>query len=164
MKKTIILNLLLCCLTSFLVSCDDNEIKPGGTSVEKMAGDWWVMLRDESGNDQLKVRAKLYTYNTASNVSTEMFVDDKKGFSTLKGKVQVDYKSKTFFTNDFVQNLYNQDNPFKIYEGKILANAGKSKSGKPVDSIYIKLEFKNEPGVKYIIAGTRKTGFPADDY
>lgn len=39
MKKYLIL--LLTALSVSFTSCD-NETEPGGTAVEKMAGDWWV--------------------------------------------------------------------------------------------------------------------------
>ena len=39
MKKYMIL--LLASLAFTFVACD-NDTEPGGTAVEKMAGDWWV--------------------------------------------------------------------------------------------------------------------------
>ena len=43
MKKYMIL--LLVSLAFTFVACD-NDTEPGGTAVEKMAGDWWVTVKD----------------------------------------------------------------------------------------------------------------------
>lgn len=42
MKKYMIL--LLASLAFTFVACD-NDTEPGGTAVEKMAGDWWVTVK-----------------------------------------------------------------------------------------------------------------------
>jgi hypothetical protein len=48
--------------------------------------------------------------------------------------------------------------------GKVLAGAGKTRSGNPVDSIYIEAEFSDDPGTKYVISGHQRTGFFEDEY
>lgn len=168
MKKYAIISLFALCFSFLLISCDDHDIDPGGTTVEKMAGDWLVELRDANGENLFggTARAKFYTYNTAANVATEMFIDNNNTLP-LKGKVQVDYKNRIFFTNDFVDNYYAASDkkkyPFKIYEGKVLEGAGRTLSGMPADSIYLKFECKDKPGSEYVITGIRRTGFLADD-
>jgi hypothetical protein len=51
-----------------------------------------------------------------------------------------------------------------VLEGKIIADAGHSKTGVVTDSIYIKAVFSDDPGTEYEMAGHRRTGFVEDDY
>ena len=52
----------------------------------------------------------------------------------------------------------------KFYEGKVITGGGMSKSGVVVDSIYLKVEFSDDPGVIYEIKGHQRTGFFEDEY
>ncbi len=45
-----------------------------------------------------------------------------------------------------------------------MAGAGKTKSGNPVDSIYMEAVFSDDPGNKYVISGHQRTGFFEDEY
>ena len=63
-----------------------------------------------------------------------------------------------------IPNMANTGKTIKVLEGKVLPNAGKSKSGGTVDSIYMKLEFSEEAGTIYEVAGHQRTGFFEDEY
>lgn len=169
MKYIKILFLLFLSLPFVFVSCDD-ETKVGGTAVEEMAGDWWVTI-DAIVNDQAivdpygKGHVQMFTYNTAANKDTEMWIDDEKNFWDYKLKVDVNYDTRTFSTKDFVENTsYNCK--VKITDGKILKGAALSPSGMPADSIVYMIQFDDDttPGAIYKISGFRRTGFPADDF
>lgn len=159
MKKYIILLLSLATIFAFTNCADD--VEPGGTATQAMAGDWYVVLADKDGDVIDSDPFLITTYNTAANVPTEMFFDDG-GF--LKGKVNVNIGGLTFNTSDFVYNYYHKDITFKIYEGKILPKAGHAKSGRVSDSIFVKFEAIDEPGNIYIYSGHRRTGFIEDEY
>ena len=101
MKKYMIL--LLVSLAFTFVACD-NDTEPGGTAVEKMAGDWWVTVNafidgkeveDPFGAGHLQMS----TYNTASNSQTEMNLDHLGNFRENKLKVNVKYATTTFTKN-----------------------------------------------------------------
>ena len=101
MKKYLILFLTV--LAFSFTSCDE-DTEPGGTAVEKMAGDWWVTYQqsvdeynylfngtgampDEANIENWNwdyvyddAHSQIYTYNTAANVATEMFITDKKHY------------------------------------------------------------------------------------
>ena len=117
MKKYLIL--LLTALSVSFTSCD-NETEPGGTAVEKMAGDWWVtatiMQNGNEAGDSGAGHFRMYTYNTAANVPNEMWLEDGGNFRNYKVKVNVDYNARTFTTNDFVEGV-------RITEGKIMEGA-----------------------------------------
>lgn len=59
----------------------------------------------------------MYTYNTAANVPTEMWLEDGANFWDYKVKVNVDYNNRTFTTNDFIDNT-SYDCKVKITDGK----------------------------------------------
>lgn len=159
MKKYLIL--LLTALSVSFTSCD-NETEPGGTAVEKMAGDWWVtatiMQNGNETGDSGAGHFRMYTYNTAANVPTEMWLEDGGNFRNYKVRVNVDYNARTFTTNDFVEGV-------RITEGKIMEGAATTPSGMPADSIVYMIQFDDDPnGLTYKISGFRRTGFPNDDF
>lgn len=158
MKKYILLFSVI--IASFAITGCNDDIEPGGTATQAMAGDWYVTLTDENGEDQLGDLNMLFTYNTAANVPTEMFFDDHTWW---KGKVSCDVNTLTFKTSDFVEN-HLADYGFKVHEGKIILNGGHAKSGRVTDSIYVKFESADNPGLIYIYSGHRRTGFIEDEY
>lgn len=165
MKKYLIL--LFTALAFSLVSCE-NETEADGTSVEKMAGDWWVtahvMRNGVDAGDTGVGHFKMRTFNTAANSATEMWLEDGGVFWNYKLKVGVDYGNRTFSTPDFVTNVA-YESKVKITEGKVLENVAKTPSGMPTDSIVYFIQFDDDPdGLTYKVSGFRRTGFPADDF
>jgi hypothetical protein len=166
MKKYLIL--LFTALSFSLVSCDE-DTEPGGTSVEKMAGDWWVTVNViDNGQEHVDPyelgQLRMATYNTAANLSTEMWIDDKKHFWDYKAKVTVDYNARTFSSNDFVDNI-SYESKIRVTNGKILEGVATTPSGMPADSIVYFIEFDDDDnGYLYKVSGFRRTGFPADDF
>lgn len=159
MKKYLVL--LFTALAVSFTSCD-NETEPGGTAVEKMAGDWWVtatvMQNGNEVGDSGVGHFQMYTYNTAANVPTEMWLEDGGNFRNYKVRVNVDYNARTFTTNDFVEGV-------RITEGKIMEGAATTPSGMPADSIVYMIQFDDDPNeLTYKISGFRRTGFPNDDF
>ena len=76
MKKYMIL--LLASLAFTFVACD-NDTEPGGTAVEKMAGDWWVTVNafidgkeveDPFGAGHLQMS----TYKSSSHISVSLLL------------------------------------------------------------------------------------------
>ena len=169
MKKYI---LLFVTIFLFALQSCQKEFDPGGTAVQKMAGDWWVTVDiiDVDGTyypDGYGVgHFKMFTYNTAANLPTELWVDDQGNFWDYKLKVSVNYDKLEFSTTDWVQNE-SYDSKVKITEGKILLGAAKTPSGMPADSIYYKIQFDDDGAdgqLIQVVSGFRRTGFPADDF
>ena len=167
-KKYLVAVFAACAM--FITSCED-ETDPGGTAVEKMAGDWWVTIdvivdgtvyEDGYGIGPIIMT----TYNTAANKATEMWIDDGGHFWDYKLKVDVQYAARTFSTAGFVDNMA-YDSKVKITEGKITEGAATTPSGKPADKIEYLIQFDDddEDGeLVHRITGFRRTGFPADDF
>ena len=186
MKKYIYLLSVIFFAVSFQ-SCEKYE--PGGTAVKDMAGDWWVTNQQSVAeydfifNNQGAMpdtadienwewdyvyddtHTQIYTYNTAANLPTEMFISDNGHFWDYKLKVKVDYDAKTFDVPK-TANLAYDDCDVTIIKGKILKGAATSPSGIPVDSIVFYIRFSDDNyGFTYTkVSGFRKTGFPEDDF
>jgi len=160
-----------------LVSCNsDTDIEAGGTAVEKMAGNWVVSMDAIAADGSLVEEAyvdkgqTIYTYNTAANLSTEMWLDDFENLWSgyfpyyqklevdTKIKVDVDYNNLTFQTNGVVGGV-------TITNGKILLGQGHNLHGKANDSIYfeIKIEGDTWPAGdgfdRYRVTGVKYDGF-----
>lgn len=138
-------------------ACSKDLPDAGGTAAKALANEWWIKVNDTGSV------IKIATYNTSLNPDS-MWVDDLGSLdtSTFKCKAKIDVSSLTFS----VQNSTNEYLAKKvtITNGKILKNAGFSKTGNVVDSIYMEVEFSNKPGVKTKIAGSARTRWDVDDY
>ncbi|WP_033148213.1 lipid-binding protein [Prevotella sp. P6B1] len=148
-------------------ACDvETDIEPGGTNVEKMAGKWEVTVDavDDAGNvlyeDPYGMGTVImYTYNTAANNNTEMWLDDDGEFWTFKMKVNVNYEGRTFecSAKDYDAKGSGQAT---VTGGKILENAAKNLHGMPNDSIVFNIVFSNDDyNLTYRVSGQRYTGF-----
>lgn len=166
MKKYMML--FLASLAFAFVACED-ETEPGGTAVEKMAGDWWItvdaIVDGKEVEDPYGVgHLQMTTYNTANNSNTEMWLDDLGNFWEYKVKVKVNYAERTFSTEGFADNVA-YESKVKITDGKVLENAAKTPSGMPADSIVYMVQFYDDDnGLTYKVSGFRRTGFSADDF
>ena len=146
-------------------SVETNE-EPGGTNVQKMAGRWDVKVDavDDSGNvlydDPYGMGTiTIFTYNTADDSKTEMWLDDRGKFWAFKMKVDVNYEARTFScgTKDYDAA---GTGTAEVTGGKIMENAAKNLHGMPNDSIVFNIKFSDDNnGLTYRISGQRYTGF-----
>ncbi len=170
MKKVIYL--LTMCAGVLLSSCEKDEI--GKTSTEALAGEWYVTVdgADESGAVVLQDpfglgHSLLYTFNTAANIPTEMYVSDEGNFWDYKVKVKSDINALTFSTAGSVANE-NYDCNVTIEGGKVLLGAATTPHGTPADSIVFYVTFSDDEYIpalwsKMKVSGYRYTGFAQDE-
>lgn len=173
MKKAIYLLLMAVC--AVMTSCEKEQI--GGTATQALAGEWYVTADavDKDGNvvykdEELFGIGKFHvnTYNTAANVSNEMWVDDLGNFWEFKVKATTDVNNYTFSTPDSAANAY-YDCKVLIEGGKILPAAATTPHGTAADSIVFYVSFSDDeyPAAfgyaKYRISGYRYTGLASDD-
>ena len=134
------------------------------TVAVKMAGEWFVQyFEDADPATPLTDHSILLTYNTSDAASGQMWVDDHNIWP-FKAKMNVDYGNLSFGAIDNTANTASSGETVKVYEGKVLPKAGHSKTGNLVDSIYLKLEFSDDPGNIYQVRGHFRTGFFEDEY
>lgn len=145
------------------------EIKPAGstavTSVA-MANEWWVTLKIGT-NDLLGTHVRFDTYNTSAN-DDSLWVDDLEIGYGFKCKVKMDIKGLNFSTSgsiDEYEDVNGNDSVvITIANGKIIPKGGISKTGLATDSIYLEVQFADDPGDTYIVSGTARTKQQEDDY
>ncbi|HKG07204.1 MAG TPA: lipid-binding protein [Pedobacter sp.] len=163
MKKHNILTILLAIiLTVFGTSCKkDQEI--GGTAVQKMSGDWYVLINGDTEEGHFT----MYTFNTSDNSSTQIWIQanslaTETGGIGVKGKMNVDLNSMTFSGTN-VTNIGSSRvaNPtFAVANGKVTTNGTVGPvSNTPTDLISFDLIIG---GKTYKIEGYHKTGFVQD--
>jgi hypothetical protein len=164
-----------------IASCQDeyeNELIPGS----ELSGEWYV----ETSVDGMVVlgHEKIATYNTSAADGSQIWVDDLEHIWPVKAKISASPSSNSFagMGDNIVAPIYSYDtadiaepydsitstfegyHTMEVLEGKVINDAGRSKSGVVTDSIYIKAVFSDDPGTEYEMAGHRRTGFLEDDY
>lgn len=188
MKKYISM-MAVALFTFAFMGCDpETDEEPGGTAVEKMAGTWTVTFEQSvaeyeaifegAANPNLSQKspeelsqlewADIYgsgkvsvlSSNTAANLSTEMWLVDKKFWNT-QIKCEVDYASRTFKAAE--QTVYDGCQ-MEIIGGKVLEGAATTPRGVPADSIVAFVKYSDDSyGFTYMkMSGYRYTGYPQD--
>lgn len=172
MKKIALYAAMLVFSLFIITSCEKDEI--GGTATEKMAGEWYVTADavDASGkvvySDYYGLgKFHLDTYNTSSNSTTELWINDNGNFWDFQTKINIDLKTMTFQATDAQNIAYNSK--LTITNGKILLGAATTPSGTPGDSIVFNVTFNDDTApaddgfVTYRVAGYRYTGLANDN-
>jgi hypothetical protein len=132
------------------------------TSTQEFSGEWFIEYYE--GGAPVTDHHKILTYNTSDPNSGKVWVEDPDVWP-FKAKFDVDPAALTFKAMNSAEDVANGTGlTIKVYEGKVLPKAGKSKSGNLVDSIYLKVEFSDDPGTVYEIKGHQRTGFFEDEY
>jgi hypothetical protein len=146
-------------LVVFIISCNKKpEIEY--TSTYKMAGEWWAQYFHNGA--ALTDHHKIATYNTSDPNSGKLWVEDDEIWP-FKAKASIDYPNFAFSASTGDNELISSEN-VKFYEGKIITGGARSKSGVIVDSIFLRVEFSDDPGTIYEIRGHGRTGFLEDEY
>lgn len=157
MKKLILIATIIIVILSGCIKTED----PGGPTAKPLANEWWITVTVD-GNDILGGHVAFTTYNSAPDQDS-IWVDDLGNFWNFKVKARADYKALTFSTTDAQNDYY--DSKVTLSNGKILPNAGHSKTGNIADSIYVEAKFNDDPdNLTYIISGTARTFRAEDDY
>lgn len=144
-----------------LASCDlgDDPVIEG-TATQAVAGEWWTTF--SQGGQDLTGYQQITTSNTAANVPTEFLITDNAHQWDYKVKVPLNLDARTFGGTGLANLAY--PITVNVTNGKILPGAAISTGGNVTDSIYFDLEFSDDPGVIYNVAGYRRTGFLEDEH
>jgi len=145
-------------------SCDPNDtIKPYnveyGPIGDKLPGEWYVTY-NVAGADQ-DGYSKIVTYNGADNSSSMMWIDDLKNFWGMKAYITCNPEANTFSATAADELYFGIT--VNITDGKVIPGAGRTAAGNVTDSIYMKVEYSDDPGKIYVVSGIRRTGFLEDE-
>jgi len=167
MKKQFIKNLftaLSCFILIIFTSCDEVEdIEVGGTSVEEMSGDWWIIALEPDGvtpaygGDYVQFT----TNNTAADDGT-MWIDDHKNWMEIKTRVNTNVNELSFSGEDDAIETY-YDGTVNLKNGKISKKSYTTESNTLVDEIYFEVEFDWAAGTVFQFKGHKRTGFAEDE-
>lgn len=157
--------IFLVAILAILGACDPNdtieEYVVEYTSVgDMLSGEWYV---NYTLNGEVQVEnSKISTFNTASDNGSQMWIDDAKNFWGLKSIVNCNSIDNTFSVENADELYYGIT--VNIKNGKILPGAGTTAAGNVTDSIYMEIEYSDDPGNIYIASGVRRTGFLEDEH
>ena len=148
-----------------MASCSKNP-DVGGTAAQKMANEWWAELKLDGDNVYGDgAFAKIITSNTAANKDSIWISDETSGYLwDFRVKAKADFNALTFSAPTGVSVVEGYEIGVKINDGKVLPGVGHSKTGNITDSIYMKVEFSDDPGTIYTIEGHARTKFAEDEY
>ena len=162
-KYKIYLGALLMVLFATVSSCDEvGDIEIGGVTVEDMTGNWYV----ETSIDGTVIQGyvEISTYNSAANIE-EMWIDDFQNIWWFKAKAPVSLSSLSFGGTDLPSNYDGYEITVTITNGAIAKDvAGATSAGNKSDTISFDIEFSDDPGTIYHIAGYKRTGFAEDEH
>lgn len=163
MKNTILI--FLASLSFGIMSCDlGDDPDSGGTATEAVAGEWFTTFTIE-GEDVYGLGYQLITTsNTAANVPTEFLIADDGHTWNYRVKCPLNLDARTFGGNGLISLVPDYGIAVNIANGKILPGAATSSGGNVTDSIYFEVEFEDDPGTIYQVAGYRRTGFLEDEH
>ncbi|KAA3621669.1 MAG: hypothetical protein DWQ02_27275 [Bacteroidetes bacterium] len=159
MKKIKIL--IMAAVMIQLTACDlGKEPEIGGVALQEMCGEWWIRVSlDET---PLTGYYLMSTFNTAANTDSDLFIDDHELWP-FKVSATADLGSMSMSGSN-LDNLYDEAITVNIIEGKIIEDAATTSGGNKADSIYLRLEFADDPGNEYVYSGYKRTGFLEDEH
>lgn len=153
--------ILFLALVMQFAACDlGTEPVVGGVALQEMCGEWWIKVYAEE--TALTGYNLMSTFNTAANNETDIFIDDHELWP-FKVRATASLKDLSFGGMD-LGNLYDETIAVTILEGKILEDAATTTGGNTADSIYLRMEFADDPGTEYIYSGYKRTGFQEDEH
>lgn len=150
-----------------LVSCNKFEVE--NTATVNLAGNWMCTVYgdDGTGNWGPLGGAEFITYNTAANVSTEIWIDDQKAFWSTFCKIDANNSGYSFGKEgkEYLDG-YNDVGQL-IWGGKVSVDGAKAPGTESVvDKIEFFIAFADDTTPycsPYYVVGYRRTGFPEDD-
>ncbi|MFT4521669.1 MAG: hypothetical protein ACI8ZN_000606 [Bacteroidia bacterium] len=150
-------------------SCEDwKAYEPEQLPGNHMANEWYVTYKVGGVDIYNFGYSTIITSTTAAADGENLIVTDQGHFWDYLVKSPMNADAKTFgisAAGDSLTNLVDgYDIKIRVTNGKVIAGGGTSKTGVKVDSIYMEIEFADDPGTIYEVGGHGRTGFEEDDY
>jgi hypothetical protein len=153
LKKISYLILSIVLMASF-VSCEQQESIPDESdiAIKEMTATWVVDIYWDGDYYDTNT---ISTFNTSSNDTATMWLDDLGHGWGLLAKVNTNLGALTFSGTDLDELYYGVT--VTITDGLITKGDATTPSGDVVDSIYFKAEFSDIPGEIWEYSGYRST-------
>lgn len=165
--KKILKYILVVSFITTLFSCSPNEEYEDYTIVKspvvEMSGDWYVQTF--IGEDLVQDYVLITTSNTGADDGTEIQIYDQQNIWWFKAKTPINLSSLTFSGNDLPSNVDGYEITVNITNGVIVKEGTTAPAtGTTSNSIAFDIEFSDDPGTIYHIAGYKRTGFLEDEH
>ena len=165
MKKFFSMIAMALALTWGFTACDvETDEEPGGTAIQDMCGYWDVVYDgiDENGEvvyeDPYGAGTRtVYTFNTSSNSTTQMWLSDQNTFWAYQFLVNIDPVAQTFSCDSVDYDAAGSGKAL-VANGKILKDAAKNEHGLPTDSIVFEIVFNDDSYAGVYWARLRASG------
>ncbi len=150
-----------------LAACEPDAPEVKYTSTFPLNGEWAVIYRVETSPGVFEDQSgytPLIISNTASDNGDSIWMTDDENFWDFKIKAAAKAKSRSFSSEGSISVVDDYNIEVIVTDGKVILDAVVTKGAQTVtDSIYMQLEFEDDPGVIYHCSGVRRTGFLEDD-
>jgi hypothetical protein len=172
MKKFLLI--VLAATSVAIVSCGKDEGPDDNPNTITLAKNWFVRVQGPASTSNYSLFSTRTFYiveildtavraqSTRISADTISLDDHNLLTPSWRSNFRIDVKSRTFGAGEY-KNWNDTLNPVILKEGKIFRDGGMSKSGRTVDSIYLKYAFKSAPSTDYILKGHERTGFIEDE-
>lgn len=156
--------MLFFAIATLTTSCDEvGDLDVGGTNVEAMSGDWWIIALEPDGVTPAYGGdyEQFSTYNTAAN-DNGLWINDYGHWMEIQTRVVVNLSDLTFVgIADSPEEITGAT--VSVSNGQITTEAYVTESNTSVDAIEFEAEFSWDPGVVYKFMGHKRTGFAEDE-
>ncbi len=167
MKGIFKISILL--LVVSLAACELDDPKVSYSPTFPLDGEWGVVYRVETSPGVFEdIHHAGYTpitiSGTAANTGDSIWISDNENFWDFKIKAAAQAKARTFSTEGSISIIPDYDINVVVTNGEVFLKSVVTRGAHATtDSIYMQLEFEDEPGVIYHCSGVRRTGFLEDD-
>jgi len=161
-----LLKYMVVVFVTILSSCSPNEgfedFTLDKSPVIEMSGDWYVQTF--VGSSVVVGYSLITTSNASADNGTEIQIFDQQNIWWFNAKVPVNLGALTFAGDNLASNVEGYEITVNITNGSIVKGGTTSTSGLTTDSISFDIEFSDDPGTIYTIAGYKSTGFLEDEH
>jgi len=172
MKRSLFV--LLAAISIGLVSCSKDEGIADNPTTVTLNKEWYVRVQGPvtTSNYSIFSTRTLIIVETVDTLGTQqsrtlkdtMILDDHNQLNpSFRSNVRIDAPSRTFGAGQY-KNWNTTTDSLIVKEGKMIKDGGRSRSGRVVDSIYIKYAFRSAPAVEYQLKGHARSGYVEDEY
>lgn len=149
---------------TLLASCNNegyDDYKPAVTPSVELNGEWYIDIIDADTGDVYAQHVTTRTYDTNGG-DGKMVINDFKGAPApltgywIKAPVDTNPSNLTFSAKNAPNTNVPGATTVTVTDGKIIKNAGHSRTGHATDSIYFKVQYSFDTTTTLIYAGHKR--------
>lgn len=169
-----LLLVILAAVSVAMVSCSKDEGPDDNPNTITLAKNWFVRVQGPTATSNYSLFSTRTFYiveipdptvlsqTTRISADTISLDDHNLLTPTWRANFRIDVATRTFGAGQY-KNWNNFADSVILKEGKMIRNGGRSRSGRTVDSIYLRYAFKSAPSTDYLLKGHERTGYVEDE-